>query len=66
MSRGKIPTRKGYRPISVDWRDPAHPRVIQWESEDPSPPPDHIADAQQKVSRPSFVQIERQAGLFDD
>lgn len=60
----KIPTRKGYRPVSIDARDPAHVRVIQWEKIGKAEAPgDHIPDAQQKVI-PRGVAVERQGLLF--
>lgn len=63
----KIPTRKGYRPISLDARDPDNVRVIQWEKIGPKEPPaDHVADAQQKAARPSLIATEAQRRLFPD
>lgn len=62
----KIPTRKGYKPIALDARDPDHIRVIQWERIGKEPAPDHIADAQQLLPRPSLIATETQARLFPD
>lgn len=60
----KIPTRKGYRPISIDARDPDHIRVIQWERiGKPEAPADHVADAQQKVAR-GVLAADRQGQLI--
>lgn len=62
----KIPTRKGYRPIALDCRDPANVRVIQWEPIGKPERPDHISDVREKVARPSLIAVEAQARLFPD
>ena len=60
----KIPTRKGYRATSIDARDPANIRVLQWEKiGKPDAPADHISDARQKVI-PRGVAAERQGLLI--
>lgn len=62
----KIPTRKGYRPIAIDARDPDHIRVIQWEPISKAAPPEPAAPIGQRPARPSALAIERQASLFAD
>lgn len=63
MSR--IPTRPGYRAVSVDFRGD-RPRVLQWEKIEPDPPADHLPDAQKKVRARGALAAERrqQGDLF--
>lgn len=62
----KIPQRKGYRPISLDARDPENVRVIQWERIAGEPAPAQISEAPQPAPRRGLIETETQGQLFAD